>query len=587
MWPLQNNKYIHMKTIKGIKLMIIVLITIFSCVNTKGNSSSSTDLKVSAIKQEKLSISQTLKENNHLPIKEQIALYLKLKKESPNAYNFENEDELTMYGYSYLWSNEVTEAIEIFKLIVSQFPNSSNPYDSLGEGYMVNGNNELAIANYEKSLELNPDNFNAEDQIERIKYPEKIPETFADKFAKVYSAKEYKDDLDQLGKKLIEVHPNALKFIAKKDFWKLIEEKKTLITDNTTYSEFYWFCSEIIASINCSHTSMSHSFQEADILPVSLRFPIQTRWINNQLFIIDPINNKNKVAVKDEIVSINGIVVSELIDDIYKHIPSQGYIKTAKRHTFNTWATSMIPYSLSFPNTYKIKIKGKEGIIVLNKAKTVKNTFNSPFKKQCDDNLCLEFLDTNKNAVLTISSFNYYPWNNLSFFKQFIDNSFKEINEKGIENLIIDLRFNGGGSPESSIHLLRYLVKKPFTYYLESDEIQNPFENTFKGKLYFIIDGNGKSTTGHFMALVKDLKLGTIIGEELGSNQFCTAGQTILRLSNTKLKFNVANATAKLTVTSLPDEVGILPDFYVTQSIDDYLNKVDAVKNFTINLIEK
>jgi len=51
--------------------------------------------------------------------------------------------------------------------------------------------------------------------------------------------------------------------------------------------------------------------------------------------------------------------------------------------------------------------------------------------------------------------------------------------------------------------------------------------------------------------------------------------------------YYVANSPHETTATSLPDEVGILPDFYVTQSIDDYLNKVDAVKNFTINLIEK
>ncbi len=572
--------------------MVLVLITTSSCVNTKGNLSSSTVLKEDAIKPEKLSISQTLKENSQLPIKEQVALYLKLKKEHPDAYNFENEDELTMYGYSYLWGNEVTEAIEIFKLIVQQFPNSSNPYDSLDEGYMVNGNDELAILNYEKSLALNPDNFNAEDQIERIKHPEKKPETFADKFSKVYSIKSYKEDLDQLGNKLIEVHPNALKFISKKDFWETIEQKKSLLTENTTFSEFYWYCREIIANINCSHTSMSNSFREADILPVSLRFPIQTLWINNQLFVIDALNNKNNVVVKDEIVSINGIVVSELIDDIYKHIPSQGHIKTAKRHTFNALSASMISYSLSLPTTYKIKVKGKEGIIVLNKAKKAENSFNNTFKKQCDDNLCLEFLDNNKNAILTISSFNYYPWNNLPFYEQFIDNSIKKINEKGVENLIIDLRFNGGGSPDASIHLLKYLIDKPFNYFSnttnsEKDRVYTTFNNGYKGKLYFIIDGNGKSTTGHFMALVKDLKLGTIIGEELGSNQFCTAGQTILRLSNTKLKFNVANSTSKLTISSLPGEVGVLPDYYVTQNIDDYLNKVDVVKEYALELTKK
>ena len=158
--------------------------------------------------------------------------------------------------------------------------------------------------------------------------------------------------------------------------------------------------------------------------------------------------------------------------------------------------------------------------------------------------------------------------------------------KKGVENLIIDLRFNGGGSQESSIHLLKYLVDKPFVYSTSITDSQEPYSNSFKGQVYYLIDGEGNSTTGHFMSFVKELNLGIIIGEELGSNQFCTAGQTICRLTNTKLVYYVANSTNETMVTSLPDEIGILPDYFVTQSIDDYVNKVDAVKKFALRLIE-
>ncbi|MCF6360637.1 MAG: S41 family peptidase [Cyclobacteriaceae bacterium] len=532
------------------------------------------------------SIAQTLKENNHLPVAERIALYHRLKKEDPKGYNFKNEDELTMYGYSLLWSNKVIEAIEIFKLIVEQFPNSSNPYDSLAEAYMVNGNNELAILNYEKSLELNPYNFNAEDQIERIKYPNKVAETPAEKFGKIYTPKEYKNDLDQLGKRLMEVHPETFKFTSKEAFWAIIEEKKGLITANTTYSEFRWHCSEIIASVNCSHTSMGDFFSENEMLPVSLRFPVQTRWVNNQLFVIDPLNNKNNVRLKDEIISINGIAVSKLISDIYKHIPSQGYIETTKKHFFNTWATGLIPFALDFPATYEIRVNGEESTIILNKAKAFKDPLNDESIKRCATNLCFKILGDDKSAILTISSFNYYPWNNLTVFEDFMDASFKEMAKKGVENLIIDLRFNGGGSQESSIHLLKYLVNKPFVYSTSKTDNQEPFSNSFKGQVYYLIDGEGNSTTGHFMSFVKELNLGIIIGEELGSTQFCTAGQTICRLTNTKLVYYVANSTNETMVTSLPDEIGILPDYSVTQSIDDYVNKIDAVKKFALKLIE-
>ncbi|MDP1813351.1 MAG: S41 family peptidase, partial [Leadbetterella sp.] len=498
---------------------------------------------------------------------------------------------------SFLWSNKMVEALAIFKLIVAEFPENSNPYDSLGEAYMKNGDMELALVNYQKSLALNPDNFNAEDQIERIKHPEKVLEKPADKFAKVFSAQAYKADLDQLGNTLLKVHPNALKFISREAFWKAIEEKKALVTDLTTYSEFVWHCSEIIANVHCSHTGMGSFYPEHEMLPQALKFPLQTRWINDQLFVVEPFNNAGKVKTEDEILSINGIAVSTLIGDIYKHIQSQGYIKTTKMHFFNGWSSSMIPYALGFPKTYSIVVKGKETPIVLEKSEKMNGPFRDASIQRCETNLCLEVLSDDETAIMTISSFNYYPWNNLEEFTKFIDSSFTVINQKGIKNLIIDVRINGGGSQQSSIHLLRYLADKPFVYYsnaqfegkvakIDGEEVIAPFKNRFKGKCFFMIDGLGNSTTGHFMSLVKVLNLGTIVGEELGSNQFCSAGQKICRLSNTKLEYYVANNTHESTATALPDEVGILPDHFVTQSIGEYLSKVDAVKAYTIKLAQ-
>jgi tetratricopeptide (TPR) repeat protein len=58
-------------------------------------------------------------------------------------------------------TGKVKEAIEIFKLNVEAYPQGFNTYDSLAEAYMNANQLELAIANYKKSLELNPNNTNA------------------------------------------------------------------------------------------------------------------------------------------------------------------------------------------------------------------------------------------------------------------------------------------------------------------------------------------------------------------------------------------------------------------------------------------
>jgi Flp pilus assembly protein TadD len=79
-----------------------------------------------------------------------------------------NESQMNRLGYQLLQKGRVKEAIEIFKLNVEDFPNSSNVYDSLGEAYMVNGDKELAIRNYRKSIELNPQNDNGKEMLKKL-----------------------------------------------------------------------------------------------------------------------------------------------------------------------------------------------------------------------------------------------------------------------------------------------------------------------------------------------------------------------------------------------------------------------------------
>jgi tetratricopeptide (TPR) repeat protein len=86
--------------------------------------------------------------------------YRELKATRADAYDF-SEPQLNTLGYQLLQMKRVREAIEIFKLNVEMYPQGFNAYDSLGEAYMVDGQKELAIQNYRKSLELNPQNTGA------------------------------------------------------------------------------------------------------------------------------------------------------------------------------------------------------------------------------------------------------------------------------------------------------------------------------------------------------------------------------------------------------------------------------------------
>jgi tetratricopeptide (TPR) repeat protein len=83
-------------------------------------------------------------------------------------------------GYQHLQAGRTKEAVALFKLNTEAYPASANTYDSLGDAYLADGQNDLALQAARKSLELlaadtAPDDFkkairaSAEQKIAKLK----------------------------------------------------------------------------------------------------------------------------------------------------------------------------------------------------------------------------------------------------------------------------------------------------------------------------------------------------------------------------------------------------------------------------------
>jgi hypothetical protein len=97
-----------------------------------------------------------------------IAQYHRLRTTTPIVYNFD-EDELNALGYDLLRAGKYQDAIAIFQLNTETYPHSGNTWDSLAEGYMDNGDTRTAIADYRKSLAINPGNQNAMAMLQKLR----------------------------------------------------------------------------------------------------------------------------------------------------------------------------------------------------------------------------------------------------------------------------------------------------------------------------------------------------------------------------------------------------------------------------------
>ncbi|MCG8329206.1 MAG: serine hydrolase [Chitinophagales bacterium] len=79
-----------------------------------------------------------------------------------------NENNLNNLGYRFLGKGKNKVAKDIFEVNMLLYPESFNVYDSYAEACMELGENDLAIEYYQKSLNLNPKNDNAKNQIEKL-----------------------------------------------------------------------------------------------------------------------------------------------------------------------------------------------------------------------------------------------------------------------------------------------------------------------------------------------------------------------------------------------------------------------------------
>ena len=101
--------------------------------------------------------------------KQIIAAYQTAKSASPQTYVFSgSENSFNQIGYNLLGGDKTSEAIEIFQFNVLEHPQSANAHDSLGEALFSAGKFEASLKSYNKVLELDTNNENAQMMIDKI-----------------------------------------------------------------------------------------------------------------------------------------------------------------------------------------------------------------------------------------------------------------------------------------------------------------------------------------------------------------------------------------------------------------------------------
>jgi CubicO group peptidase (beta-lactamase class C family) len=84
------------------------------------------------------------------------------------AHYFLDEGALNICGLDLMWDGYYPLALEALKLNTLLYPNSWNTYDSYAEALWLSGKREEAIAMYQKSIIMNPDNKGGKEMLQKI-----------------------------------------------------------------------------------------------------------------------------------------------------------------------------------------------------------------------------------------------------------------------------------------------------------------------------------------------------------------------------------------------------------------------------------
>jgi CubicO group peptidase (beta-lactamase class C family) len=177
-WQVDDTEFMHNGGTKGMTLWLIILPAYNAGFTVVFNSNGKTsgrlinraanflydDLKHFPKRNPYFELRKAMLKNT----KSGIAYYHKLKAEEPEGYTFDDPSSLNRIGYNLMQIDRVPEAIIVFELLVDEFPELANAYDSLGEGYFMNKQYALSLKNYQQSLVLDPENENAVVMMKKI-----------------------------------------------------------------------------------------------------------------------------------------------------------------------------------------------------------------------------------------------------------------------------------------------------------------------------------------------------------------------------------------------------------------------------------
>ncbi|MDI1356303.1 MAG: S41 family peptidase [bacterium] len=443
--------------------------------------------------------------------------------------------------------------------------------------------------------------------------------------SKKYSPAQLREDAQLLNDVILEMHPASGLYHPRDYYKQLFANFIFSLNDSLTEKQFRTRTKLVLDELHCGHTEVlySKSFYR-EVKPMKFNYsPYIFLPVNTKLFVIANLNKKQDSTIRKgvEVTRINGIALDSIFKYSKRFISTDGYNQTGKDHFLQLGFNTYFLGQFGRPDTFELEYKEGKVLKQTNYAAIKLKDMppiplgpkdDSLFTKYRRAKIKYRFLDSASTGMLMkVEKFAH------SGSSRVYRKIFKKLNKTNTENLVLDLRNNGGGSLANAYRLLTYLMDTVATQTLRTPLKNYPYrrythgngafkftrfafkllgekktvrdtdyfaykmrprtKNHFGGNIFILINGGSFSASCLVAAYLDGNPRVTLIGEETGgAREGCNAGVTpYYKLPNTRIRVRVPAFRVINDVSPKITGRGIFPDYALTYSYKDLVLKRD------------
>lgn len=448
-----------------------------------------------------------------------------------------------------------------------------------------------------------------------------------------FTEKQISEDIDYFIKSVEEVSPFPYMNADSLTIQALANELKQ--KGDRMGNELYLDFMRLSAAFNVGHI---YTFPPEAMLDEAIKngdqfFPLflkknQGNW--EIMGIID--NTLPEKNIGDRVTKINGMEMNEIIKQIQPLLAADGNSEEMIGNSlpFLLWAVKIgHPFSAEIIHKESglSEVVQLQGTNDLSKYRTQRPKNEN---EKLDDYITFEILDKNIGFI-DAKSF-YFVQNNkiTKAFDKELEYYFAQLNEKGVSNLIIDLRENGGGSGYPAEAILQKIAHKPYqqeggstmrisaqfkafidnlprpirliakkgqmkNFYLHpigtnvkeenKPSLPKKVKNRFNGQVYVLIGPNTHSAAMMMANAIEDFDLGILVGEPTKSIPRELSNALPLKTPNAKVAFVVPATLFTRANGDANNYEPVKPDVFIETTPEDVQLKRDSVMQYVLGKI--